>query len=74
MMYVDWNENISASESDRRICRMLKKYNQSVETSTSITGIQNYMLAHTQDITNSEALIYLKCESVSEYRAIFPSF
>jgi len=70
MMYVDWNENISASESDRRICRMLKKYNQSVETSTSITGIQNYMLAHTQDITNSEALIYLKCKSVSEYNDI----
>lgn len=70
MMHVDWNENISVEESDRRVCNLMDKWHKRILTSTQMTGNQDYLLSHTRDITSSEALVYLKCESVKRYRKL----
>src|SRR5574344_1159297 len=67
MMKVDWNSGISAQENDSRINDILTQQ-KNVETYTSLVGTQDYLLSHTPDITPSEALIYMKCESPSELR------
>ena len=63
LLTIDWNSNISAQENDRRIAGMMETIKENVQTSTSMIGAQEFMLAHTKDITSSEAVIYLKAEN-----------
>lgn len=60
LLTIDWNSNISAQENDRRIAGMMGAIEEDVQTSTSMIGAQEFMLAHTKDITSSEAVVYLK--------------
>lgn len=60
LLTIDWNSNISAQENDRRIAGMMEAIKEEVQTSTSMIGAQEFMLAHTKDITSSEAVVYLK--------------
>ena len=60
LLTIDWNSNISAQENDRRIAGMMGAVKEDVQTSTSMIGAQEFMLAHTKDITSSEAVVYLK--------------
>ena len=60
LLTIDWNSNISAQENDRRIAGMMGAIKEDVQTSTSMIGAQEFMLAHTKDITSSEAVVYLK--------------
>ena len=70
MMYVDWNAGISVVENDHRITSVLDKFKQRLETSTSMVGTQDFLLFHTQDLTSSEALVYFKCKSSSEFEEV----
>ena len=63
LLTIDWNSNISAQENDRRIAGVMDAIKEKVQTSTCMVGAQEFMLAHTKDITSSEAVIYLKAES-----------
>ena len=63
LLTIDWNSNISAQENDRRIAGIMAAIKEKVQTSTCMVGAQEFMLAHTKDITSSEAVIYLKAES-----------
>lgn len=60
MMSVDWNREVTAEENDRRINQILSAQH-SILSSTSMSGTQDFLLAHTPDITQSEALVYMKC-------------
>lgn len=60
LLTIDWNSNISAQENDKRIAGMMGAIKEDVQTSTSMIGAQEFMLAHTKDITSSEAVVYLK--------------
>lgn len=62
LLTIDWNANISAEENDRRIGLLMEEIGGHVETSTSMVGAQEFMLAHTKDITSSEAVIYIKSQ------------
>ena len=62
LLTIDWNSNISAQENDRRIAGMMDACKKDVQTSTCMIGAQAFMLAHTKDITASEAVVYLKAE------------
>lgn len=62
LLTIDWNANISAEENDRRIGLLMEEIGDHVETSTSMVGAQEFMLAHTKDITSSEAVIYIKSQ------------
>ena len=70
MMYVDWNSGISVSENDSRINELLNKFQPKLETSTSMVGTQDFLLFHTQDLTSSEALVYFKCKTISEFEKV----
>ena len=65
LLTIDWNSNISAQENDRRIAGMMGAIKEDVQTSTSMIGAQEFMLAHTKDITSSEAVVYLKAADSS---------
>ena len=63
LLSIDWNSNISAQENDRRIAGVMDAIKDNVQTSTCMVGAQEFMLAHTKDITSSESVIYLKAEN-----------
>ena len=62
LLSIDWNSNISAQENDRRVACIMDVIKEDVQTSTCMVGAQEFMLAHTKDITSSETVIYLKAE------------
>lgn len=70
IMYVDWNAGISVTENDHRIMKVLDRVKGCLETSTSMVGTQDFLLFHTRDITSSEALVYFKCKSASEFQDV----
>ena len=70
LLTIDWNSNISAQENDRRIAGMMGAISEDVQTSTSMIGAQEFMLAHTKDITSSEAVLYLKAEDTESLDSI----
>ena len=63
LLSIDWNSNISAQENDRRVACIMDVIKENVQTSTCMVGAQEFMLAHTKDITSSETVIYLKAEN-----------
>ena len=62
LLTINWNSNISAEENDKRVNNVLGKLGEDVMTTTSMIGAQDFMLAHTKDITASEAVIYIKAK------------
>ena len=70
LMSIDWNTGISAEENDRRVQEMLAAADSSLVTSTSMIGAQEFLLAHTKDITASEAVVYMKARTVAELQDI----
>ena len=62
LMKVDWNAGISMEENDRRIGDLLEQAEEWVKTSTSMVGVQDFVLAHTEELTTSEAVVYLQAE------------
>ncbi|MBP5346300.1 MAG: efflux RND transporter permease subunit [Bacteroidales bacterium] len=63
LMDIDWNAGISAEENSRRVEELLAATGDALETSTSMVGTQEFILAHTRDITGSEAVVYIKAHS-----------
>ena len=60
---VNWNEGISEEEGDRRMARLLAAAGDAVETSSAMSGTQQFILSHTPAITASEGIGYIKCGS-----------
>lgn len=69
LMTIDWNAGISMEENDRRVCELLHVADEHLASSTSMIGVQDFMLAHTKELTASEAIVYLQCASESELQA-----
>jgi len=63
LMTIDWNTGITAEENDRRVQVLLAAQDSNVVTSTSMIGTQEFLLAHTKDITASEAVVYAKAKT-----------
>lgn len=63
LMYVDWNAGITADENVERILAMMAAVAPSLEASTVMAGVQDFMLPHTRDITGNEAVCYMKAHS-----------
>lgn len=60
LMTIDWNSGISSDENDRRVQHLLSIDKGGIENTTSMAGAQEFILSHTKDITNSEAVVYMK--------------
>lgn len=77
LLYIDWNSGITPEENDRRMQEMLGIVSESLEASTTMSGVQDFMLPHTRDITGSEAVCYMKAkseESLDSVRHAISSF
>ena len=62
-MVIDWNVGISGNENARRTEEVLSVAKKSLLTTTAMTGTQEFVLSHTEDITGSEAIVYIKTAS-----------
>ena len=60
LLTINWNSNISAEENDRRVALLVQSLGDDVQSTTCMVGTQEFLLAHTKDITASEAVLYLK--------------
>lgn len=77
LLYIDWNSGITPEENDRRMREILGSVSKSLEASTTMSGVQDFMLPHTRDITGSEAVCYMKtksAESLDSVKHIISSF
>lgn len=66
MMTIDWNLGISEQENDRRVRELLATLDTTLQTSTAMVGAQAFILSHTEDITSTEAVVYMKFDSEAE--------
>lgn len=63
LMTIDWNSGITVEENDRRCDELLSLVRPLLTTSTTMIGVQDFLLSHTPEITASEAVIYLRANS-----------
>ena len=70
LMNIDWNSGISADENDKRVGQLLAAVGEEVVSSTSMVGTQEFLLSHTKDITPSEAVVYVKTQSVESLKRV----
>lgn len=65
---IDWNAGITPEENDRRVKEVLKVAGKYVTSSTTMVGGQDFILSHTKNITNSEAVCYIKSATADDCR------
>ena len=63
LVTIDWNAGIVAEVNNRRVNETLNQVKELVKASTTMVGGQEFMLSHTKNITGSEAVCYIKCDS-----------
>ena len=77
LMNIDWNAGITAEENDRRVQELLNTAKGKIETNTAMVGVQQFILSHTKDITNNEAVVYIKTsdeKSLDSVKIIFSDY
>ena len=60
ILTIDWNSGISLEENDLRVYRLLAQVDSLILQSTSMVGVQQFLMSHTREITPSESVIYMK--------------
>lgn len=73
IMTIDWNAGISTEENDRRTQELLSTAKQNIST-TAMSGTQEFILSHTKDITNNEAVVYIKANDKTELDSVERTF
>lgn len=68
LMKIDWNAGISVEENDRRVGELLRQAGGLLKASTSMVGVQDFVLSHTEDLTTSEAVVYLQAADGDDLR------
>ncbi|HEY9542154.1 MULTISPECIES: efflux RND transporter permease subunit [Bacteroidales] len=73
IMTIDWNAGISTEENDRRTQELLSMAKQNISI-TAMSGTQEFILSHTKDITNNEAVVYIKANDKNELDSVERTF
>lgn len=60
ILTIDWNSGITLEENDKRVGELLSIVSNDLEQSTSMVGVQQFLLSHTKEITTSESVVYIK--------------
>lgn len=60
ILSIDWNSGISVEENDLRTYRLLAEVDSLLVQSTSMVGVQQFVMSHTKEITPSESVVYVK--------------
>lgn len=66
VLNIDWNTPIDVEENDRRTSELLAQVQESVVTSNTLIGKQDFLLSHTGDIDKGGAMIYMKATSADK--------
>lgn len=70
LVTIDWNAGITVAENDRRMSELLAALGDSVEHTTAMAGVQQFLLPHTKELTASESVIYVKCRDPKAMEAV----
>jgi multidrug efflux pump subunit AcrB len=62
---VDWNTPVTTEENDRRVEEVSAVAKEYLLHKSTFVGVQQFLLPHTPDLTQSEAVIYLKAKNPS---------
>ena len=60
ILTIDWNSGISLEENDLRVYKLLSQVDSLVQQTTSMVGVQQFLMSHTKEITPSESVVYIK--------------
>ncbi|MHC1780743.1 MAG: efflux RND transporter permease subunit [Bacteroidales bacterium] len=63
MLIVDWNQPLNPYESDLRVANISKAAKELIAHQTSYVAGQQFILSHTKELTQSEAMIYYKAKT-----------
>ncbi|MDR0954857.1 MAG: efflux RND transporter permease subunit [Rikenellaceae bacterium] len=60
ILNVDWNQMLSIAENDRRTRSLSEAMQEWTQQNTSLIGVQDFLLAHTDELSASEASLYVQ--------------
>lgn len=70
ILTIDWNSGISLEENDLRVYRLLSQVDSLVLQTTSMVGVQQFLMSHTKEITPSESVVYIKTKDAGTLERI----
>jgi len=70
MVYIEWNENIHIQENHERCLLFFKELNSHTEENSGLIGQQQFLLNRDQDISSTEAEIYIKTKTSDEINSL----
>ena len=70
ILTIDWNSGISLEENDLRVYRLLAQVDSFILQTTSMVGVQQFLMSHTKEITPSESVIYIKAKDAESLKRI----
>ena len=63
-MTIDWNEQISIEENERRVASLEDMIREECLQTTSMVGMQRFILSHSGELGTGETSIYVSCEDM----------
>lgn len=70
LVHIDWNENIHVQENKRRIDLLLQQKGGIATQNAAYVGSQQYLLEKDNELSVSEAIVYLKVEKSEQIQEI----
>lgn len=64
IMTIDWNEQISIDENERRVVSLEEMIREESLQITSMVGMQKFILSHSGDLGTGETSIYVNCKDM----------
>lgn len=64
IMTIDWNEQISVDENERRVAMLEAMIEDRTLQTTSMVGMQRFILGHSGDLGTGATSIYLNCKDM----------
>lgn len=61
VLKIDWNAHVSLEENEKRTAEVEKIANEYALHTTSMVGVQKFVLGHSGELSASEVFIYFKC-------------
>lgn len=66
IVMIDWNRSISVEDNDLRAKRLMDHVREDLLEETTLIGVQQFLMSHSQDMERSEAMLYIKAENQSK--------
>lgn len=70
IMLIDWNSPVSLDENDSRSSTISKCIDSLISDKIAIIGLQQFLLPHTPELTQSGSMLYIKAKSAKKVAEI----